>query len=305
MIDFKIVRALCWLLFSFTVADLFAQRDSSFTYEAVVEGNRKILLRDATKINSYPIVRDSVVRIPTIQYNLIPVSVENKFAPADIPATRIQMDEKLPYLYRGYVRAGIGNFFTTPLELGYASGRSKKGEVGVKYQLYRSSGLDLEDNSIPDDVTDQNAAVWGNYFLKNKLRIGGNVNWNRNAYHYYGLNSEAFNLNSEAFKKLYANPSQLDFRQRINTFDVRSHLTTFERDTGNFNFAVEAGYRNTSNISGGKENQVDLSGSVRKLRNDALFKIDGGFIYNAFSRVVPEVPTALSFEDILNDNFID
>ncbi|MFM7106106.1 MAG: hypothetical protein ACKOW8_11340, partial [Flavobacteriales bacterium] len=106
-----------------------AQRDSSFTYEAVVEGNRKILLRDATKINTYPTVRDSVVKIPSIQYNTIPVVVENKFTPADITATRIQMEEKLPYLYRGYARAGIGNFFTTPIELGYTSGRSKMGEI--------------------------------------------------------------------------------------------------------------------------------------------------------------------------------
>lgn len=298
MTDSKILLLTTSLLFCLWMQQASAQRDSSFTYEAVVEGNRKILLRDATKINSYPTVRDSVVRIPTIQYNVIPVSVENKFAPADIQATRIQMDEKLPYLYRGYVRAGIGNFFTTPVELGYTSGRSKMGEVGVKYQLYRSSGLDLEDNNIPDDFTDHYATVWGNYFLKNKLRMGGDVSWNGNTYQYYGLDSEAF-------KQLDSDLSQIDFRQRINTVEVKSHLNTFERDTGNFNFSVDAGYRNTAIISGGKENQIDVSGSIRKLRNDALFKIDGGIIYNAFDRNVPEVPPALSYEDVLNDGIIN
>jgi len=298
MIDFKIVGIISALLLCLLKQGVWAQRDSSFTYEAVVEGNRKILLRDATKINAYPSVRDSVVRIPTIQYSVLPVAVENKFVPTDIAATRIQMDEKLPYLYRGYVRAGIGNFFTTPLELGYTSGRSKRGEVGVKYQLYRSSGLDLEDNNIPDDFTDHHAALWGNYFLKNKLRWGGNVNWHRNAYQFYGLDSEAF-------KTLNTDLSQIDFAQRIHTWEVKTHLTTYERDTGNFNFAVEAGYRNTTNLSGGKENQMDLNGSIRKLRNDALFKIDGGFTYNGFHRNVSEVPPILSFEDTLNEDIIN
>lgn len=273
---------------------LIGQRDSSFTYEAVVEGNRKILLRDATKINTYPTIRDSVVKIPSIQYNTIPVSVENKFIPADISAARIQMEEKLPYLYRGYARAGIGNFFTTPIELGYTSGRSKKGEMGFKYQLYRSSGLDLEDNNIPDDFNDQYASIWGNYFLKNKTRLGGNINWNRNAYHFYGLDSEAL-------KNIGSDISKIDFDQRFNTIEIKSNLTTFERDTGNINFACEVGYRNTTDIRGGKENQVDVIGSVRKLRNDAIFKIDGGVSYNGFSRNVPEVTTSLSFENSVNN----
>ena len=298
MIDSKISLILFGLFCCFTHHEFFGQRDSSFTYEAIVEGNRKILLRDATKINSYPSVRDSVVRIPTIQYKVIPVAVENKFAPAEISSTRIQMDEKLPYLYRGYARAGIGNFFTTPVELGYTSTRSKKGQVGAKYQLYRSSGLDLEDNTIPDDFSDQHAAIWGNYFLKNKLRLGGSMNWNRNAYHFYGLDSDAY-------KKLYSDLSKLDFGQRFNSFEINSHLTTFERDTGNFNYAIEAGYRNTSDIRGGKENQVDLNGSIRKLRNDALFKVEGGFIYNGFDHDVAEVPPTLSFEDTLNDDIIN
>ena len=284
-----------WILYG--NCSIWAQRDSSFTYEAIVEGNRKILLRDATKFNTYPTVRDSVVRIPAIQYYTVPVAVENKFSPLPIASTRIQMDEKLPYLYRGYARAGIGNFFTTPVELGYTSGRSKKGEVGVKYQLYRSSGLDLENNDIPDDFNDQHASVWGGYFLKNKTRIGGSIDWNRNAYHFYGLESTAFEKNG--FKL-----ADIDFAQRLNSIEVKSHLITFERDTGNINFSAEAGYRNTADLRGGKENQFDLIGSVRKLRNDALFKIDGGFTYNEFQRSMPDIVPQISFEDTLNGDLI-
>ncbi|MFM7106326.1 MAG: hypothetical protein ACKOW8_12460, partial [Flavobacteriales bacterium] len=175
---------------------------------------------------------------------------------------------------------------------------SKMGEIGLKYQLYRSSGLDLEDNNIPDDFSDQHATVWGNYFLKNKTRLGGTINWNRNAYHFFGLDSEAY-------KTIEPDITKIDYDQRLNTIEIKSNLTTFERDTGNINFAVEAGYRNTADIRGGKENQIDVNGSIRKLRNDAIFKIDGGLIYNGFARTVPEVMPSLSFQDTLNDDILN
>jgi len=269
-----------------------SQRDSAFTYEAVVEGNRKILLRDATKINSYPVIRDSVVKIPAIQYSTLPVSVENRFEPMAIAATRIQMEEKLLPLQRGYVRAGIGNFFTVPVELGYSSGRSKKGQMGAKYRLYRSSGLDLEDNSIPDDFTDQNATVWGDYFFK-KLKVGGKMEWNNNNYHYYGLESKAY-------KEITPDLNNIDFEQRLNTVAIQSKISSFERDTGNVNFSAEAGYRNSSDLRGGKESQFNIHGAVRKLRNDALFKLSGGISQNTYERNMPVRLNDLSFLDTLN-----
>ncbi|MFM7233501.1 MAG: hypothetical protein ACKOZM_02845, partial [Flavobacteriales bacterium] len=141
------------VLFTAVQDNLRAQSDTTKTleYEFQIEGNRRLFLRDANKVSIWPQTKDSVVQMTRIQYTTLPTPTAITIEPRLIPAAKINVEEKLPYLYRGYIRAGWGSYNTTPVDFYYTDGRSKKGTFGLHYQLLRGDGVVLDDeDTIPD-----------------------------------------------------------------------------------------------------------------------------------------------------------
>jgi hypothetical protein len=105
-------------------SDVSAQsRDSVIDMESEFTGERKIFLRDANKISTNPIVKEQVVEMTTIQYSTLPTRRTVTIEPKPIAAAKINVEDKLPRLYRGYIRAGAGSYFTTPVDFYYTAGR--------------------------------------------------------------------------------------------------------------------------------------------------------------------------------------
>jgi hypothetical protein len=117
--------------------DMAAQADTTINYNFEVSGNRRLFLRDANKISIWPQTKDSVVQMTKIQYTTLPTPKAITIEPLPIPAAKINVDEKLGYLYRGYIKAGYGTYNTIPVDFYFTDGRSKKGTYGIHYQLLR------------------------------------------------------------------------------------------------------------------------------------------------------------------------
>jgi hypothetical protein len=258
-----------------------AQVDKEINYDAELEGNRRLYLRDANKISVVPQTKDSVMQMTTIQYTTIPTPKTVTIDPKPIPAAKINVDEKLGYLYRGYIKAGYGTYNTLPIDFYYTDGRSKKGSYGVHYQLLRGDGVALDDkDSIPDRYSDNRAEVWGKWFMK-RTQLLGSVNWERNVNHWYGLD----------LKNNYEGPrlDSMDFKQRMNTFGGSVSYLTYQRDTGEFNFEGKMGIRGSKDIYNNKENNFDLLLHGRTLKDNTLYSMDVGFNYNSFSYFGPDM----------------
>src|SRR5688500_12679952 len=114
-------------------------------------GDLRLFLRDANKLNVWPQTKDSVVEMTSIKYTTLPTPKAVTIDPKLIAAAKINVEEKLPYLYKGYIKAGYGTYNTLPIDFYFTDGRSKKGTYGVHYQFLRGDGVPLDDkDSIPD-----------------------------------------------------------------------------------------------------------------------------------------------------------
>jgi hypothetical protein len=259
----------------------FAQRDTTLSFDATFEGNRRLFLRDANKISIIPLTRDSVVQMTTIKYTTLPTPKAVTIEPKLIPAAKINVDEKLGYLYRGYIKAGYGTYNTIPLDFYYTDGRSKKGTFGVHYQMLRGDGVPLDDkDSIPDRYSDNRAEAWGKWFF-NKTQLLGKFNWERNVTHWYGID----------LKNDYKGPAfdSLKFDQRMNTFGGGLSFLTYQRDTGDFNFNGEVYLRNSKDIRKNDETNFDILLHGRMLEDSTLYAMDVGVNYNKFNFAGPKL----------------
>ena len=268
MIKYFVLCLLC-----FQAALSIAQSDT-MSYDFEFLGNRRLFLRDANKISIWPQTKDSVVQMTKIQYTTLPTPKAITIEPTPIPAAKINVEEKLGYLYRGYIKAGYGTYNTIPVDFYYTDGRSKKGTYGVHYQMLRGDGVPLDDqDSIPDRYSDNRAEAWGKWFFK-KTQLLGKFNWERNTTHWYGVD----------LKNNYEGPvfDSLLFNQRMNTYGGGLSFLTYQRDTGDFNFNAEMALRNSQDIFKNNETNFDILLHGRMLQDSNLYSMDVGLNYNKF-----------------------
>jgi hypothetical protein len=263
-----------------------AQTDTTETleYEFQIEGNRRLFLRDANKVAVWPQTKDSVVAMTRIQYTTLPTPTAITIEPRLIPAAKINVDEKLGYLYRGYIKAGWGSYNTTPVDFYFTDGRSKKGTYGVHYQLLRGDGVVLNDDDlIPDRYSNNRAEAWGKWFFK-KTQLQGKFNWERNVNHWYGLN-----LDSASYSRPEDTLLLADIQQRLNTFGGGLSYLSYQRDTGEFNFNADLGLRNTKDIHNNTETHFNAQAHGRMLKDSTLYMADIGVNYNTFDFFGPQL----------------
>jgi hypothetical protein len=254
---------------------MMAQTDTTINYDFTVPGNRRLFLRDANKISIWPQTKDSVVQMTKIQYTTLPTPKAITIEPLPIPAAKINVDEKLGYLYRGYIKAGYGTYNTIPVDFYFTDGRSKKGTYGIHYQLLRGDGVPLDDaDSIPDRYSDNRLEAWGKWFFK-KTQLIGKMNWERNVTHWYGVDLKNNFAEGPVF-------DSLNFDQRVNTIGGGLQFLTYQRDTGDFNFNAEMSLRNTTDIFKNSETNFDILVHGRMLEENNLYSMDVGVNYNKF-----------------------
>ncbi|MFZ4786364.1 MAG: hypothetical protein ACOYLH_12875 [Flavobacteriales bacterium] len=254
--------------------------DSVMTMEGEFTGERKLFLRDANKISTSPLIKEQVVEMTTIQYSTLSTRRTVTIEPKPIAAAKINVEDKLPRLYRGYIRAGGGSYFTVPIDFYYTDGRSKKGTFGVKYHFLRSAGLNRnDDDSIPDSFSDNKVDLWGRRFFK-KNTLEGGFGWERNVTHWYGFDNTRFTDADIVADSL---------RQRMNTFSGNASFMTFNRDSADINYRFDLAIRGTADLFEGKETNVDWIVKANKLMGTELFDAELGINYNTFSFFGPDM----------------
>jgi hypothetical protein len=273
----------------------YAQKDTSLTMDVTFEGGRRLFLRDANKLSIWPETRDNVIPLTSITYTTIPMPKNTTVEPKLIPSARIKVDEKLERLYRGYIKAGYGTYFTPMVDMYYTDGRSKKGTFGIHYKHFSSAGgvTPNDKDSVPDHFSDNKAELWAKWFFK-KTQLLGSVQWDRNLTNWYGLR----------YGKEYNGPSldSIRFKQRLNTFGGKASFLTYQRDTGEFNFRADLALRGTQDFYQGKEVNFDVLFHGRMLMDDNLYSTDIGVNINSFKFFGPDMGR---YGNVLDAYFLD
>jgi len=248
-----------------------AQTGDEQSMQLDIYGELKLFLRDANKISAFPETKEGKVDMTTLQYGIIPGKRNFESETKPIPAAKINVDDKLGKLYRGYLRGGMGLYSTPLAEVYYMDGRSKKGSFGVHGKHVSTAGSMAFADSIPDSFSHNAIDLWGKVFLK-KSSLDIATVYNREVYHYYGFSPDSFPLTS--LKGL---------RNRFNTFGLNTSWKTFERDSSKINLRADVGYRYFGDAFKGNENNVDFRLNGRKFEKTELYILDFGVNYNKFA----------------------
>lgn len=259
------------LLIAFTLFafNSWAQNDMDVT----IEGELRLEIKDANKFQAWPEYKENVVEIPTIKYALIPNKITVAIEPSTIRPAKINVDEKIKKLYKGYVKGGFGLYANSLAELYYMDGRSRKGSYSISAKHEGSAGAAAIDKNISDSYSVNQLDLWGKKFVK-RHAIQGDFNWKREKRNFYGFDPILFddvNVNID------------DIDRITNGLGADISLKSYHRDTTMINYIVDLGFNNFRDNFNGQMNEVELNATANKHITDNLFIVDLKLNYNNFS----------------------
>lgn len=237
---------------------------------ATFEGEQEHIVKDANKQSSIPKLKLNVVDIPPITYNLIPNKLSVQIEPTLIKPAKVNVEEPLTKLYRGYARGGFGLYTTTLGELYYMDGRSRNGTFSIHAKHLGSAGGVSSNDSVPDNFSRNEVHLWGKRFVK-KHTLEGGFDWERDVMNYYGFD-----------RKLFPEIDLDNLEQSFNNIDGYLQLKSYYRDTAKVNYHGRVKFYNYRDNFAGNENNIDVAAHVRQYKGSELYSVNFDVNYNQF-----------------------
>lgn len=150
-------------------------------------GKRKMEVRDAVKLSSWPSLRPLSSEKPQLQYDLLSKRLQFDPTMTPVAATRLRVDPSLSRLYRGFAQAMVGTRGTTLLDASYTDLRSRDGSWGTTlHHAATASPSSLLDGRLNANEVE----AWGSRFV-GKEKIDVNVRAGQSKTLLYGFDSLA------------------------------------------------------------------------------------------------------------------
>ncbi|MFN4122982.1 MAG: hypothetical protein ACK4GL_06730 [Flavobacteriales bacterium] len=223
---------------------------------------------DAKKILEVPSVEDSIKTDMTISYEINSRMIATSYEIDPIKAAKMKQ-EKLTKLYRGFLKAGFGNYSTPYLEAFYNSTRHRKYNGGVHFKHLSSTGQ--LNNTGFTGFSENMLNLNGKSFI-NKQTLSGNIGFKRDVVHFYGFNPEAPEFVGMAL-------GREDIRQRYNLFNLKLGINDhYPVDSATNKYKGGLHYYNYSDADNHVENFIGLNGKadfyIKKFKLDAGLKFE-------------------------------
>ncbi len=232
------------------------------------------VLNDAFKMNILPAGDTSSASPAQLQYKIEPLQMNSVFNLTPIKPVKIK-DDVIKKLYRGFAKAGYGNYNTPLLELSYNSIRSKLFDAGVHAKHLSSTGS-INDYGDPSFSKSEFGANGKRYFEKNA--VSADIAFDRNVSHFYGYNSPPEMFTKSETKHLmnftsgnfafYSTSSDKDKLAYHAGFDFKGFSDNLQSNESTIGFSAGGGKRyNDSYISG--EMELDATNISQPLQDNA------------------------------------
>ncbi len=261
------------ILLFFFVAVVFYDFGQGNTIEIETNANRTI--EPAYRIPQNPKIIDTVFAVPNTNFPLLSINYEPSVEIQRIAPATVNVQQKLPQLYNGYARLGIGSVLMPLAEVYYNNTRTRKFNYGFHAQHLSSFGR-LK-NLAPAN------------FDRTQLRgFGGatekRYDWNAEAYyknqglHFYGFPNVDANADSIA--------------QRFNTLGFKGMFSSHQHDSLGVNWRAGIEYRHFADKKPqadsladwrAKENYFALSGGAWFKWGNEIFAADADLKYNGYA----------------------
>ncbi|NCA84256.1 MAG: TonB-dependent receptor [Clostridia bacterium] len=224
---------------------------------------------DAVKINAQPVMPDTAISLPPMNY-----SITSQAATTDFTITPIKpalIDINIPdELHRNYLRAGFGNYTTPYVELFTNSLSSGDYAIGFHARHFSSAG-DIDDYGT-SSFSHNNIGLYASRYLRKHV-IDGKLNYQRDVVHYYGYkpaDDTLYPLSDEELRQRYSmiggkfSLATIQQRRSKKNFDAGLHFYHLNNlnETNELNIGTKANYNSQTQFLDFVENQelgVDLS----------------------------------------------
>ncbi|MCB9034041.1 MAG: hypothetical protein H6553_09405 [Chitinophagales bacterium] len=270
----------------------FAQNDTLFDLgEINIKQTYEPILISTNKVPLKPTVPNFVKDKPDAQqYSFADIVAKVNYQAEDIRPVKILPKENDKQAFF-YTKAGFGTQLTPLLQIGITNPNQEKYRASLNTDFIYSKN----NNPKYQSYYDLNIQGKGEYFLKEKVSIGGNIGVGIDNYHFYGF-PDSLDYSKDSLKNLYKR------------FGAAIQLKNI--DTANFNYYTTIGFNNTSNKLNQKETNIDvkLGGSyffkqhygfgVDFLANNINFKTDTSNTNRFSIGVVPAAKIKFKFWDL-------
>jgi hypothetical protein len=235
------------ILFSFGI---FAQGDVTI----IIKGNREV--ENATRIVEAPSIIDTVLPTPVIDYPRLSLLQPTSIQLQKIDPAAIKIVDKLPQLYRSYIKVGIGSEFMPLGEVYFSNTRSRRYHYGVNVKHLSSFG-NIK-TYAPAQFDRTKGEVFGS-IIENNYTLNGNFHLGSQGLHNYGFKNDTIQKDS--------------IRQRYSDVGFSFQAASHKRDSANVNFRGGITYNSYQS----RKPEIDTLQSWRAREN--YFGIDGGAWY--------------------------
>jgi len=199
-------------------------QNKTYNEEVTVVAPYEPAIADASKINLTPEISLPKPETPTLNYSIRSFLVPTFFQVEPIKPANIA-GETLPELTKGYVKGGLGNYFTPYLEAFYNSLRTNEYAWGA-HLMHLSDNGKINDYSKSTNSLNQ-LDVYGKKFFTNKTMVSGEMGFSRRMVHFYGFHPDDF----------LGQPSKGDLRQRFALFNASAGFQSDNPEPSALNYS--------------------------------------------------------------------
>lgn len=268
---YKIIK---YFIISFFPVFVLAQEVDKIVF---VESTFKPIVENAEKMNTVPLMSDTLKPDVDINYSVLPSRIDAKYKVKSIKPAKL-VGSPIDKLYNSRVRLGIGNYTTPMAEFSIHNLRSKEYAVGA-YVYHKSSHTKLKlDNGhkVPAGYGINKLSAYGKRFY-NDFNVEGELAFNSHKNRFYGYNTDNF---IDTLPEM----DNKDIRQWYSQFKARAEIYSTLPDSNamQYRFGLFADY--FSDDYANSQNHVEVPGHISFMIQS--FRLDLDARYQFFHSIL-------------------
>ena len=278
------------LLIAFVVlgCSLMAQEDNTLEEQTVVIYNDySPVLKDASRIQSLPVIADTVKTVPKFEYSVTPTMYRTSFTPQKISAATVK-GEMLKPLNTGFVKVGYGNYISPFAELYINSKRQKNYSLGIAAHHHSSFGK-IKNNlnkkiyqKIYSGYDDSRIEAFGKKLFAKSV-LSGKVYFSSNGISYYGYDPKVYGnpdtINLDTFD--YIVTSDDVEKQRFNRVGANMALESQQTGKKHWNYKFGLGYQYFFTKTKDYQHKIDVIANIGRSVKNISYGVDINYLFNA------------------------
>ncbi len=264
---------------------LMAQVDNNTLEEqtVVIYNEYSPVLKDASRIQSLPVIVDTMNVEPKFDYSVMPTMYRTTFTPAKIPAATVK-GEALAPLNTGFVKLGYGNYISPFAELYINSKRQKNYSLGISAHHHSSFGKikNYLNQKIYSGYDDSRVEAFGKKLFAKSV-LSGKIYFSSNGVCYYGYDPKVYGntdtINWDVFD--YVDTRDEVEKQRFSRVGANMAFESQQTGRKHWNYKFGLGYQYFFTKTKDWQHKVDAVVNFGRSVKNISYGVDINYLFNA------------------------